>query len=288
MKNDMKNRLKEEVERIKNLFTEERLYGNLISEGNPDTNSDGVIDGDEFTASGSDINTDEASAFLKSQDYFIKKGGGVEKNVQNICYEKPNMKKIYDDVKSYNSGSIVKNGKIMSNFSSNGGICFYYVKDMGVVPIGDTEIQRVNFWDDGDGGFYLKLPHNINLSSKEELIKTLPQATALLRTSAESNDLLGRRVIIEYVKFKFIYDFGSGKYSNIDIFGFYKAGYHKAKGLDSMLTDSINAGYEPLSDMDDMSSPKKYKIDDVLSLVTDANGLNMTASGTLDNLLSKI
>lgn len=61
----MKN-LKEEIKRIKDLFTESRLYGNILNEStNPDTNNDGKINKTEFEASGEEIDGDEAKLFLK-------------------------------------------------------------------------------------------------------------------------------------------------------------------------------------------------------------------------------
>jgi len=141
----MKNNLKEEIERIKKLFTEERLYGNLINEQPFATDTNSPPDG---------IDAEEAVSFLKSQDYFIRQGAAVEKNVQDICFQKSNMKNIYNGVKAYNSGEIYTDGKIMSNFSSNGGICFYFIKNTKLLIDGSCKLKRINFWDDGDGDFY--------------------------------------------------------------------------------------------------------------------------------------
>jgi hypothetical protein len=278
----MKNNLKEEIERIKKLFTEERLYGNLINEQPFATDTNSPPDG---------IDAEEAVSFLKSQDYFVKKGAAVEKNVQDICYQKSNMKKIYNEIKSYNSGSISNDGKIMSNFSSNGGICFYFIKNTRLIPDGTCKLQRINFWDDGDGDFYLKLPYEINLSSVSGLTGTLPSATAGLQLIAGKNSTFNITKKIRYVKYSFKYDYGSSDYSNVNVSGYYNSiGFKKVKGIDTELTDSINNGYEPLSDMSDPTSAKLYTdITNTTTLVNSTNGLGMPApDGTLNDLLSKI
>ena len=72
--------LKEEIKRIKELFGDERLYGNLITETNPDTNADGKIDKDEFGVSGEEIDADEAALFLQPlSTYSVAKKGQTNK-----------------------------------------------------------------------------------------------------------------------------------------------------------------------------------------------------------------
>jgi len=81
----MKN-INEEIKRIKSLFTEERLYGNLISEQPYATDSDG--DGN--------INEPEAKSFLQSLGYIIK-----AKNDDDVCLRPgSDIKKLYEKVKS--------------------------------------------------------------------------------------------------------------------------------------------------------------------------------------------
>ena len=63
-----KNNIEKELKRIKSLFTEDRLYGNLVNEQltNPDTNGNFVIDATEFAASGDEITADEAKLFVNT------------------------------------------------------------------------------------------------------------------------------------------------------------------------------------------------------------------------------
>ena len=288
----MKNNLKEEIERIKKLFTEERLYGNLINEQvNPDTNNDGEITTAEVIASGDKIDTEEAGAFLKSQDFFIRQGAAVEKNVQDICFQKSNMKKIYNEIKSYNSGVIFTDGKIMSNFSSNGGICFYFIKNTKLIIDGTCKLKRINFWNDGDGDFYLKLPYEINLSSVSGLTETLPSPTTMLQGAAAKNSTFNLIKRIRYLKYKFKYDYGGSVYTIGDIGGYYDENIKKvSSSLKYDITESINSGYEPVSDMSDPTSAKLYTdIGNTTQLLKSGNGLSIPApTGKLKDLLSKI
>jgi len=278
----MKNNLKEEIERIKKLFTEERLYGNLINEQPFATDTNSPPDG---------IDAEEAVSFLKSQDYFIRQGAAVEKNVQDICFQKSNMKNIYNGVKAYNSGEIYTDGKIMSNFSSNGGICFYFIKNTKLLIDGSCKLKRINFWDDGDGDFYLKLPYEINLSSVSALTKTLPTPTTTLLAVAKKNKLLSLNKKVKYVKYSFEYDYGTSGYTIGPIGGYYDENIKKvSSSLEYAITGSINNGYEPLSDMSDPTSPKLYTdIGNTTELLTSGNGLSiLEPNGKLKDLLSKI
>lgn len=96
---EMKNeeiKLNEQISRIKSLFGNSRLYGNIINEqGNPDTNGDKVIDSSEFTASGDEIDEPEAKSFLQSLGYVIK---GDTKD--DLCLrEGSDLRKVYNKVK---------------------------------------------------------------------------------------------------------------------------------------------------------------------------------------------
>ena len=90
------NKLNEQISRIKSLFGNSRLYGNIINEqGNPDTNGDKVIDSSEFTASGDEIDEPEAKSFLQSLGYVIK---GDTKD--DLCLrEGSDLRKVYNKVK---------------------------------------------------------------------------------------------------------------------------------------------------------------------------------------------
>jgi hypothetical protein len=58
-------KLKEEIERIKSLFTEERLFGNLVEVDNPDKNMDKKIDSDELEDAGGEIGIKQAKEFIR-------------------------------------------------------------------------------------------------------------------------------------------------------------------------------------------------------------------------------
>jgi hypothetical protein len=86
----MKN-LNEEIKRIRSLFTEDRLFGNLVNEAtNPDTSGDGKIDSSEFTASGDEIDTDEAMEFLIASGYTVTKPNVDDEKITtlDICSKK--------------------------------------------------------------------------------------------------------------------------------------------------------------------------------------------------------
>ena len=91
--------LKEEINRIKSLFSEERLYGNLINEQPYATDTDG--DGN--------ISEPEAVKFLQSLEYVVKAN-----SEEDMCLG-PNtkLKKVYDKLKSKsNIGFQLKNTSI--------------------------------------------------------------------------------------------------------------------------------------------------------------------------------
>jgi hypothetical protein len=105
-----KEGIKEEVERIKSLFTEERLYGNIINEAvNPDSNKDDKIDADEFAAADNEITPDEAYEFLGGEEGLVdmlqKKNSYIRKTSSgdDMCLRKGSgLKTAYDLLKSNN------------------------------------------------------------------------------------------------------------------------------------------------------------------------------------------
>ncbi|MHA2217315.1 MAG: hypothetical protein ACXACY_15355 [Candidatus Hodarchaeales archaeon] len=91
--------LKEEINRIKSLFSEERLYGNLINEQPYATDTDG--DGN--------ISEPEAIKFLQSLEYVVKAN-----SEEDMCLGvNTGLKKVYDKLKSKsNIGFQLKNTSI--------------------------------------------------------------------------------------------------------------------------------------------------------------------------------
>jgi hypothetical protein len=110
-KEDMK-RLNEEIKRIKSLFNDERLYGNLINEVNPDSNNDKKIGSKEFGNSGNEIDYDEAYEFL----------GGAD-GISKMMYDKEGylVKSADDDICL---GANTSLGKIWRKYKSNTSIKF--------------------------------------------------------------------------------------------------------------------------------------------------------------------
>lgn len=85
--------LKEEIKRIKSLFTEERLFGNLVEGENPDTDEDGKIDSEEFKDTGNTISVDDAQEFLKKSaglTYFD------DKDCDQVVEDTPHLKCVKD------------------------------------------------------------------------------------------------------------------------------------------------------------------------------------------------
>ena len=140
-------KLNEEIKRIKSLFSEERLYGNLINEQfATDTNGDGKID------------EPEAVSFLRSKGYILK-----SKTEDDMCLG-PNtsLKSIYENYKNENVGfelwnskigcamTIYRKNKIPGNFyklnifEGSGGNRFALYYEVGKVNCCETEINPGN------------------------------------------------------------------------------------------------------------------------------------------------
>jgi hypothetical protein len=140
-------KLNEEIKRIKSLFSEERLYGNLINEQfATDTNGDGNID------------EPEAVSFLRSKGYILK-----SKTEDDMCLG-PNtsLKSIYENYKNENVGfelwnskigcamTIYRKNKIPGNFyklnifEGSGGNRFALYYEVGKVNCCETEINPGN------------------------------------------------------------------------------------------------------------------------------------------------
>ncbi len=107
-----KENLNEEIERIKSLFNEERLYGNLINEQPyaTDTNSDGNID------------KDEAIEFLNKQGYLIK-----QETESDFCIGKVGpLNKPYNYLKENNAR--FRNNEFSLTLTNKSGVCRLGIK----------------------------------------------------------------------------------------------------------------------------------------------------------------
>lgn len=91
--------LKEEINRIKSLFTEERLYGNLVNETaeNPDKDGNKVISKAEFKDTGFEITPEEAMEFIdSSSDKKILRIEDCDTVIENTGHLKC-VKEAFDD-----------------------------------------------------------------------------------------------------------------------------------------------------------------------------------------------
>lgn len=91
--------LKEEIKRIKSLFTEERLYGNLVNETaeNPDKDGNKIISKAEFKDTGFEITPEEAMEFIdSSSDKKILRIEDCDTVIENTGHLKC-VKEAFDD-----------------------------------------------------------------------------------------------------------------------------------------------------------------------------------------------
>jgi hypothetical protein len=111
-----KENLNEEIERIKALFSEERLYGNLINEQPyaTDINSDGNID------------TDEAIEFLNTQGYLIK-----QETESDFCIGKAGPLNIPYKYLKDNYGRAFE-GMFSLTLTNKSGVCRLGIKKAGL------------------------------------------------------------------------------------------------------------------------------------------------------------
>ena len=161
----MEKKINEEIERVKSLFTEERLYGNLVKEQstNPDSDGNFVIDATEFTASGNEITPEEAQLFVQSYQV-----ANPTKNTEvGHCINQKVIKTISTDYPSLTDGSL------NYGITSQGGLCYLYANNRDTVSSTyAAQITKLEFWQNDWVTFYATFGTPIDLSSKAEYIKT--------------------------------------------------------------------------------------------------------------------
>ena len=131
--------LKEEIKRIKSLFSEERLYGNLVTETNPDTDNDGKISGKEFRDSGSEINRDEAIKFIKA------KGGVSIFNVEDcdeVIDNTPHLKCVEE---AFEESTTLKDDYVPFHQSRSAGCAIQVTNKKAIL---DNSIIKSLIYDD--------------------------------------------------------------------------------------------------------------------------------------------
>ena len=111
-----KENLNGEIERIKSLFSEERLYGNLINEHPYATDTDG--DGN--------IDTDEAIEFLSKQGYLVK-----QETESDFCIGKAGPLNIPYKYLKDNYGRI-NSGEFSLSLANRSGVCRLGLKKAGL------------------------------------------------------------------------------------------------------------------------------------------------------------
>ena len=271
----MKN-IKEEVERIKKLFTEERLYGNLINE-QPfavDTNVDGKID------------EPEAVTFLKGLGY-----KHLDKNPDSssqLCNKSPEVTTFVKSFENWGGYSNLSSAT-RETIDSNQGICYYRI-NYPVANIVPNKINKFVFWADDDITFYYALPQAIDLSDLSTLQQTMPNVdTSTIGGLGMDVKVLGKFLTtgkIQYIRYtaKWAYTPPSGaeelksySYGDVTFAGFYN---EKLERTGKTIEKTVIEGF-------------LYKVGtadevDFGGILTNSTYGDLTLTGTLDKLIDKM
>jgi len=285
----MKN-LNEEIKRIKSLFTEDRLFGNLVNEAtNPDTSGDGKIDSSEFTASGNEIDTDEAMEFLIASGYTFTNPNDVDEKVTtlDICSQKTNMKWVYKYSKNKN---LLNNSGVRNNFNATNGVCYYYWTDINSPTLGDLKVKKVVAWDDDQITFYIQLPYEINLESMNDALKSFNDLTMKMRTFVETSELFPGSISKPpfYLKFSGKLDFISMKVRDVEFLNFRDKDMKKTSFSSTLFDQIEDKGYNPLVNQSGPSTgARKFSSSiGLLDIISEVTGL--TDRFVIDKLVDKL
>lgn len=279
----MKN-INEEVSRMKKLFGEELLWGNMINEANPDTNSDKVIDQTEFNASGNEITGEEAIEFV--QTLSVK-----EPSVSSVCFKEEIIKDSWIFCKAALSSPNIW-PSLKKGVKMQGGMCNILITQPTPDPV-QWGINRVQFWEDNELLVFLRLPKKIDFTDLTTLRQTMPDVPVISPLSAISTlgpFLTGARDIL-YLRYKCKYEIVDGdptntnnKYDNLTIDGFYDSnGKRTMDGMRDVLLDPTNGIKYGNSGVTDTTAASQY---DVSALWID--GLKLPVTGPLKPLLQKL
>jgi hypothetical protein len=267
----MKN-IKEEIKRIKSLFSDDRLYGNILNEAtNPDSDKDGKIDATEFSSSGDEIDSAEAELFLK--DLGISLDKDVE-STTDLCMQSPNMKSIVGKTRK-KLGNLFNTYNPFVNAST--GVCYLSIKnDLN----DDYKIKKMALWNDEKVTFYITLKEPIDFSSVADLDKSMPNlsSTNPLKAGVSS---LGRFLTtkkINYLRYFADIDISSWTYKNVEFGGFYDENLKRtAKPIENTVIEGF------------VYNPGGTSVDvDITQILTNGSYCNINLNGSVDDLLGKI
>lgn len=225
----MGQNIKEEIERIKSLFTEERLYGNLVKEQvtNPDEDGNFVIDAAEFTASGSDITADEAKLFVQS----YQTAHPTQNTEVGHCINQQVIQKLIGTTNNPGPAKTLVSGSLNYGITSQGGLCYLYANNTKTNPVPAgyaAQITKIEFWQNDWVTFYITLRAPIDLSTQSGYTKTFNNSwdgSANGATDVERrvglNSFANRTEKIKYLQFKAPIDVNTMKYKQITFMNFY-------------------------------------------------------------------
>jgi hypothetical protein len=285
----MKN-LNEEIKRIRSLFTEDRLFGNLVNEAtNPDTSGDGKIDSSEFTASGDEIDTDEAMEFLIASGYTVTKPNVDDEKITtlDICSKKTNMKYIYGYSKSKN---LLNKSGVRNNFNASNGVCYYYWTDVNAPTDGSLKVKKVVAWDDDQITFYIQLPYEIDLNSDNAALKSFDSFTAKMQLFVDTAEAFPGSIskTPRYIKFSGKLDYTLMKITDVRFLNFRDKDMKKTSFKSTLFEQIESEGYNPLVDQSGPATGTRMfgsnlKLTDMIIEVTGA-----ASNFTIDKLIDKL
>ena len=246
----MDKNISEEIKRIKTLFTEERLYGNLVEATNPDTDLDGVIDATEFTASGNEIDRVEAELFLTSSSK-------PNANLVDYCLRSGSTLTLPKDVIE---SAVAASSKFVTKINSSGTNCFWEMRNPSSAMISSPQVSMVYILEGYKMGFFVRLSPVIDLSTLADNAKTMEYRDPLLTSLISLNESRGREEKIEYLKFVGTLNpsrfsstpsYSDIEYRDLKFTGFYDTKFKQAENrveqpLFKSLENTSNGGYKPL------------------------------------------
>jgi hypothetical protein len=208
------NNIKEEIKRIKSLFNEERLYGNIINEGDCD-----------------DCSKSEMIQKLNSSGYMIRKRSSVN---NNRCeeYDKNNWLDVINTMKSLASTNNIGD---VSVFQDSGYGCSlslqYTVKAVGAKNKSKNKDMYINIqlWADGDwaatkeaktGNSLYDIPQKTPLPKLMDVTKLYMSGTWIWETDhiAFTGELEKYKVIVKDETTNVIDKAKSEKYNSVTTF----------------------------------------------------------------------
>jgi hypothetical protein len=288
----MKKKINEEIERIKSLFTEERLYGNLVKEQvtNPDSNGDFVIDTTEFTASGNDITADEAKLFVNA----YHTANPTRNTEVGHCINQPVIQTMVDKFPK------LVESPMNYGVTSLGGKCYLYSNNRGTISY-TAQITKLEFWQNEWITFYVTLKTPIDLSTEDDYKKTFNKnwsntkavTPGTIEMRVKLNETANRTEKIKYLQYKApITSLGpTPTYGQITFMNFYDESGNK-KTIQSLIDKIDETGtYGGWMAGDGTGSTYQYDPSvDMDGLLQDTNTTNLSVTGgdikeMVDNLI---